>query len=286
MEQRDKSSQYPLPPSAIDASLYTGAEQHVREIEQVFFKAWLRVGPSSDVPNPKDYIIWEELRQSVVIARQEDGSLMAWHNVCQHRGARLVEKSGHCATGRFVCPWHGFTYDLSGRLRFAPLKQEFEKNRLEGMRTPPARVDEYLGFIWICFSDDAPDLRTYLGEIATELDWFGLENFDTRYRFDLMLDANWKVVVDAFNETWHVPFTHKYAVGHRAMGQGPFTDMRPAQLDDHSGQRPDRQASGGRGPPRGQYHALSSLPERDLQLLPVASADVVDVAGGARQNSP
>jgi choline monooxygenase len=209
MEQRDKSSQYPLPPSAIDASLYTGVEQHVREIEQVFFKAWLRVGPSSDLPNPKDYIIWEELRQSVVIARQEDGSLLAWHNVCQHRGARLVEASGHCATGRFVCPWHGFIYDLSGKLRFAPLKQEFDKSRLEGLRTPPARVDEYAGFIWICFSDDAPDLRTYLDDIATELDWFGLENFNTRYRFDLMLDANWKVVVDAFNETWHVPFTHK-----------------------------------------------------------------------------
>jgi choline monooxygenase len=209
MEADQGEQQYPLPPSTIDARQYTDTGQYAREVEQIFHKVWLRALPVQDVANPKDYVIWEELGQSVVIARQEDGSLLAWHNVCQHRGARLVAESGNCASGRFVCPWHGFIYDLSGKLRLAPLRKSFDESCLTDLRTPPVRVDTYGGFVWLCLSDDAPDLKTWLGDIGQELDWFGLDGFDVRYRMELSLDANWKVVVDAFNETWHVPFTHQ-----------------------------------------------------------------------------
>lgn len=209
MATTEDTRQYPLPPSVIDSHLYTDAEQYERELRQVFFKAWLRACPSEQIANPRDYLIFEQLQQSVVIARRDDGSLTAWHNVCQHRGARLVEEGGKCSSGRFVCPWHGFIYDLDGQLRLAPLKKEFDEAKLVGMRTPPVRVEEYGGFVWLCFDQETPDLRTYLGDIAIELDWFNLEGFDLRYRFDAELDANWKVVVDAFNETWHVPFTHQ-----------------------------------------------------------------------------
>lgn len=209
MNAPDKSSQYPLAPSTLDSRVYTDPGQFDREVDEVFFKSWLRVCPSGDMAKPKDYVLWEELDQSVVVARLEDGSLAAWHNVCQHRGARLVGESGHCASGRFVCPWHGFIYDLTGALRLAPLKQEFDASRIDNLRTPPVRVEEYGSFVWICLDDTLPDLRTFLGDIATELDWFRLETFDTRYRMEIDLEANWKVVVDAFNETWHVPFTHQ-----------------------------------------------------------------------------
>ena len=209
METDQSAEQYPLPPSVVDARLYTDPAQFERELKSIFFKSWLPACPSQDVARPKDFAIWEELRQSVVIARQEDGSIQAWHNVCQHRGARLVDAAGHCSSGRFVCPWHGFIYDLSGKLRFAPLRSSFDPECINGLRLQPVRATEWAGFVWICLSDDVPDLKTYLGDIGAELDWFGLERFDVRYRFDLNLNANWKMVVDAFNETWHVPFTHQ-----------------------------------------------------------------------------
>ena len=205
----DKDGQYPLPPSHLSARSYTDPAQYRNEFDGVFRRSWLRAVPLSDLPGPGDYVIWEELDQSVVIVRRDDGSLAAWHNVCQHRGARLVAESGHCEKGRFVCPWHGFTYDLEGKLRFAPMKGAFEDDRMDGLRTPPVRVDSYGGFAWLCLDDDVPPLKEYLADIGQELDWFGLDEFDVRFRFDVMLDANWKVVVDAFNETWHVPFTHQ-----------------------------------------------------------------------------
>ena len=92
------------------------------------------------------------------------------------------------------------------------MKTAFDKDRIDNSRTPLVRVEEYGGFIWICLSEETPDLKTYLGDIGTQLDWFKIEGFETRYRFDAMLDANWKVVVDAFNETWHVPFTHQQTI--------------------------------------------------------------------------
>lgn len=201
--------QYPLPPTHQRSRTYVDPVRYQEELEEVFWKSWLRAVPLSDLSQPADYAIWEELGQSVVIVRQEDGSIAAWHNVCQHRGARLVEKSGHCEKARFVCPWHGFTYDLEGKLRFAPMKKAFEADRIEGLRTPPVRVESYAGFAWLCMSDQVPPLKEYLADIGQELDWFGLEKFDVKFRFDVILNANWKVVVDAFNETWHVPYTHQ-----------------------------------------------------------------------------
>lgn len=209
MTGHDDSRQYPLEPGSVDAALYTDAGQYDRELRNIFHHVWLRACPSVDIAEPRQYLLWEELDQSVVIVRQDDGSLAAWHNVCQHRGAKLVPASGHCASGRFVCPWHGFIYDLDGKLRLAPLKKEFDQRKLEGLRTVEVRAEEYGGFVWISFDCAAPDLRTYLGDIAAELDWFGLDDFEVRYRFEMELTANWKLVVDAFNETWHVPFTHQ-----------------------------------------------------------------------------
>lgn len=204
----EAEKQYPLPPSVIDVSRYTDERLFEREMEQIFYKTWFPACPSIDLKNPRDYVVFDQLRQSVIISRLDDGSVSAWHNVCQHRGTRLVMESGNCKPGRFSCPWHGFQYDLTGKVRLVPLKDSFDPKRLENLRAPAVRVKEWGGFVWICFSDEGPDLKTYLGTIGEELDFFGLDKFETKYRFRLELDANWKMVVDAFNETWHVPWTH------------------------------------------------------------------------------
>jgi len=205
----DPLAQYPLPPSMVDAATYTDPLRFERELVEVFHQSWMPACPSADIARPRDYVLFEELRQSIVIARGDDGEPLAWHNVCQHRGTRIVAQAGHCEKGRFTCPWHGFQYDLTGKVRFTPMKTSFDEAMLDNLRAPPVRVAEWGGFIWICLSDETPDLKTFLGDIHGELDWFGLDGFDTRFRAEFTLDANWKTVVDAFNETWHVPHTHQ-----------------------------------------------------------------------------
>jgi choline monooxygenase len=201
--------QYPLEPHLLESSQYNDPQLYSREIEQIFFRSWFPVCPASDIADPRDYLVWDKLEQSVVIVRLDDGRLSAWHNVCQHRGARLLESSGNCPRGRFSCPWHGFGYNLEGEVTTVPLRDSFAPDQLAGLRAPAVRVEEWSGLVWLAFDESVPDLRTYLGVIGSELGGYGLERFETRFRTTLHLKANWKLVVDAFNETWHVPFTHK-----------------------------------------------------------------------------
>src|ERR1700728_696652 len=149
-EQIAPTLQYPLAPSTLEARNYRDPEQFERELERIFFHSWLPVFPSADLPNPRDYIVWDRLRQSVVIARQDDGTLAAWHNVCQHRGARLLEKSGHCKTAKILCPWHGFTYNLAGKVTGVPLRESFDPRELKELRAPAVRTAEWSGFVWLC----------------------------------------------------------------------------------------------------------------------------------------
>jgi choline monooxygenase len=201
--------QYPLAPSMLDAKNYRDPQQFERELHRVFFRSWLPVFPSSDLKQVRDYVVWDRLRQSVVIARQDDGTLSAWHNVCQHRGARLLAESGNCKLGKIICPWHGFTYNLAGKVTGVPLRDSFDQRELKDLRAPAVRVTEWSGFVWLCLSEDVADLKEYLGDLWSELGWYRMERFETRFRKTLTVAANWKLVVDAFNETWHVPFTHR-----------------------------------------------------------------------------
>src|SRR4051794_14590055 len=92
--------QYPLAPHVLNAKHYRDPAQHEREIERIFMESWFPVCPSVDLSEPRDYVVWDRL-QPVVIVRLDDGSVAAWYNVCQHRGARLIQKSGRCEAGRF-----------------------------------------------------------------------------------------------------------------------------------------------------------------------------------------
>lgn len=201
--------QYPLPPSVLDADVYRDPVRYRRELEGVFFQAWFPAVPSSDVAGPRDYAVWDQLDQSVVVIRLDDGSVAAWHNVCQHRGARLLDGTGRCATGRIRCPWHGFVYDMRGAVGSVPLRESFDPDLLEGLRAPAVRATEWGGWVWLTFSDEAPALLDYLGVIGDELSGYGLEEYTLQFQHSVTLRANWKIVVDAFNETWHVPFTHQ-----------------------------------------------------------------------------
>jgi choline monooxygenase len=206
---RAEPKQYPLPPGRVEAAVYTDPERFRREIANIFLRSWFPVCPVDDLANPRDLVIWDQLDQSIVIARQDDDSVVAWYNTCQHRGARLVAESGPCRIGRIKCPWHGFVYELDGRVESVPLRPTFDPEELVDLRAPAVRSEVWGGLVWLCLDDDGPALTDFLGEIGTELSTYGLDDFAVSHRKTVQLKANWKLVVDAFNETWHVPFTHK-----------------------------------------------------------------------------
>jgi len=200
-------------PGLISAEVYTSAEQWQKERTFVFRNTWLLVDSSDVIPNTSDYFVWERMGQSVVITRGEDKSLSAFHNVCQHRGARLVTQSGHCSDQKFVCPFHGFTYDLAGKAVLIPKSETFSAEDVESLRIPEVLVREWNGFIWLHFSPStAEPLEKYLGELVPEIGWYQLDNWKCYGGNTWEVKANWKVVLEGFLESWHTPFAHRNTV--------------------------------------------------------------------------
>src|SRR5262245_48299002 len=98
---------FPTPPGRVPADNYRDPERLQLEIERVFRRTWLVGGHSTEIPNPGDFKVWERFGETVVISRLENGAYAAFHNVCKHRGARIVRASGRCA-GTLQCRWHGW----------------------------------------------------------------------------------------------------------------------------------------------------------------------------------
>ena len=155
--------QYPLPPAQLDGRVYTDPTLYAAERKRIFLESWFPACPQSDIPNPGDYTTWERLDQSVIIIRQEDGTISAWHNVCLHRGAKLVAGSGSAKGGLITCPWHGFSYSTAGELSRIPLADTFDSSAIANRRCQAVRMESWGGYCWLTFSDSQKPLTQYLG---------------------------------------------------------------------------------------------------------------------------
>ncbi len=214
-----------------DSSIYTDPKRFALERDRLFRRTWHVAGRIEEVAEPGDFLVWERLGQSIVIARQGDADLKAFHNVCRHRGSRIVSESGHCETGRLTCPFHGFTYDLSGQLVSVPERSSFDPAHLEGLRTVEVAVEVWGGWIWVHFDpENAPSLKTFLGGLVDELAWYGMQDWKYYGGSTYVAEANWKVVLEGFLEAWHTPTVHTRTI------RGGFDVARSsfATLDPHS----------------------------------------------------
>ncbi len=214
-----------------DPSIYTDPERFALERDRLFRRTWHVVGRIEELPEPGDFLVWERVGQSIIIARQPDAGLSAFHNVCGHRGARLVRQSGHCETGQLTCPYHSFAYDLKGQLVGVPERSTFDPAHLEGLCAVNVAVDVWDGWIAVHFDPaNADPFESYLGELVDELGWYGMEDWKYYGASTYLADANWKVVLEAFLESWHTPTVHGRTV------RGGFDVARStfATFDPHS----------------------------------------------------
>lgn len=182
---------------------YLGAEMRA-----IFLKTWQWVGHAEELPEPGSYFTVERFGEPVVVTRDRDGILRALSNVCRHR-ASLVARGKGC-TKSLQCPYHGWTYDLDGRLRS---HREFEGvENWEPLENslPEIRLEQWGSFLFINFDPKAPPLLEMLGEIPGEIKDFGadLENYRFLARREYTIECNWKVYVDNYLEGYHLPLVH------------------------------------------------------------------------------
>jgi phenylpropionate dioxygenase-like ring-hydroxylating dioxygenase large terminal subunit len=205
---------------AMSEAMIFGVEAYISEAyaraerDKLWRKVWLQAGRVQEIPNTGDYVTFDVLDDSILIVRSAPDKISAYHNVCQHRGRRLVDKPcdamnacGH--TQRFVCGFHGWGYDLEGKNKVIMDKADW-KGALsdESLRLPRIKVDTWGGWIWVNMDPNCESLRTYLEPAASVLDPFELEKMRYRWRRWAVFDCNWKVALEAFMESYHVAATH------------------------------------------------------------------------------
>ena len=193
---------------------YTSAEYARAERDKLWRRVWLQAGRIEDLPDIGSYITFNVIDDSVLIVRTGENTLKAYHNVCPHRGRRLVDipegaRNASGKLGRFVCGFHGWSFDLDGNNIGIPLKEHWEGALTDQCsRLSEVQVDTWGGWVWINLNPDCESLRDYLEPAASMLDPFQLQNMRCRWRKWGIFNCNWKVALEAFNETYHVPTTH------------------------------------------------------------------------------
>jgi phenylpropionate dioxygenase-like ring-hydroxylating dioxygenase large terminal subunit len=201
-------------PVTFGAEAYVSEDYARAERDKLWRKVWLQAGRLEDIPEVGNFITYEILDDSVLIVRTAADRIRAFHNVCSHRGRRLVDtpagRRNACGKRKqFICGFHAWRYDLEGRCTHV-LERDDWKGVLteERTRLGEVRVDAWGGWVWINLDPGCESLRDYLEPAAGMLDPFRLQDMRCRWRRWLVFDCNWKVAMEAFSETYHVEGTH------------------------------------------------------------------------------
>jgi len=188
------------------AERYTSVEFMRLEQTKMWPNVWQFAAREEDMPDVGDYIVYENAGRSYLVSRQDDGSVRAFHNVCQHRGRKLRTQDG--STDQFQCPFHGFTWNKSGALKTIPCPWDFTHLQREKMSLPEAEVSRWGGYIFIRENPGGPSLEEYLAPLPEHFRRWKHEQCTTAIWVAKVVPANWKVTMEAFMEAWHTVVTH------------------------------------------------------------------------------
>ncbi|TAK99004.1 MAG: aromatic ring-hydroxylating dioxygenase subunit alpha [Rhodospirillaceae bacterium] len=180
------------------------------EKERLWSRTWQMACRLEEIPEPNDFTEYEILDQSILVVRQQDGSIKAFFNACRHRATQLERGAGRLAGGKFVCPFHGWQWNADGTNRLVYGKTGFapECLRPDDLKLRECRAETWGGIVWINMDPNAGPLRDALHPIAGKLDEVGIEHMRVKWWKEVILNANWKMAQEAFLEGYHVMQTH------------------------------------------------------------------------------
>ncbi|RST84676.1 aromatic ring-hydroxylating dioxygenase subunit alpha [Aquibium carbonis] len=180
------------------------------EKEQVFRSHWQIVGHVSDVPDPGDYLAMDVVGERALVVRGKDGVVRAFHNLCRHRGSRVVADSQGNCKGALVCPFHGWVYNLDGTLRGAARPLTFpELDKVEfGLK--PIDLEIWMGFLFVRFRQGPqPSVAELMSSVEQEISHYRIGEMVPSWGiWTQTSQVNWKSVRDVDNEGYHVAMAH------------------------------------------------------------------------------
>lgn len=198
---------------------YVTPEWFDREREKVFSNQWFCVGRKEEIGLPGDHLVCDILGDSILVTRTREGSLAAYANLCRHRGSQLSTAPGKPSQteigpsgsfrGSIQCPYHAWTYSFDGALRAAPFLDEADGLRKEDLPLHPVGVETWCGFVWIHLNPaGAGEIKSQFQEPEAYLANYPLSDLRASARIVYEVSANWKAIVENFNECYHCGPVH------------------------------------------------------------------------------
>ena len=206
----------PMPitdPELIPAARYFDEEFYKLECEKLWPHVWQMACRLEMIPEVGDWIEYSNVGKSVLVVRTEDG-VKAYENHCRHRGVPIAgghgNDHGNCSKSGFICPFHGWRWNMDGENTFVYGKQLFSEDKLDPaeLALKPVRVETWGGCAFINHDQNAPSLRESLGPVTERLEAHGMSKVRSEWWFGTELPSNWKVAMEAFMEGYHVMMTH------------------------------------------------------------------------------
>jgi phenylpropionate dioxygenase-like ring-hydroxylating dioxygenase large terminal subunit len=207
---------------------YTSREFLDLEMERLWSRVWQVACREEEIAEVGDFVEYMIGDQSILVVRSAPNTITASYNACLHRGTRLGEGRGHFEDARIQCRFHAWCYSLDGHLTRVVDQEEFDQLP-EGLCLPSVRVERWGGFVYVNLDPGAEPLLDFLDPLPGLLAPYRMQDMRLRSYLTTVLPANWKVVVDAFNEAYHVQGTHPQIL--------PWTDdttIEYEQLGKHS----------------------------------------------------
>ncbi len=193
----------------LPAWCYDSDEVMALENELVFRRNWLLVGHVSQIPEPGDFMTLDVADERALVVRGRDGEVRAFHNLCRHRGSRVVaEERGNCGAV-VTCPFHGWSYGLDGRLRGVPFPKSFGQLEYASHGLKPLGQEIWHGMVFVRFKGEGPSIAETLAPIEAAVAPYRLAEMQpTEKPWCMEFEANWKATVDVDNEGYHVLNAH------------------------------------------------------------------------------
>jgi nitrite reductase/ring-hydroxylating ferredoxin subunit len=208
---------------------YTSREFLDLEMEGLWARVWQVACREEELNAVGDYVEYVIGDQSILVVRAGADDVRAYHNTCLHRGTRLAAGSGNFGDGSIRCRFHAWRYDLDGCVVEVVDREDWNGTLPDDLRLGEVRCERWGGFVFVNPDREAEPLLEFLAPLPDLLAPYHFEDMRLRGSISTILPANWKVVVDAFNEAYHVQGTHSQLL--------PWTDdvsIEYEQLGKHA----------------------------------------------------
>ncbi len=193
------------PNFSLEQKFYTDPDYYKLDLENIFYKDWLFVGHDCELPKTGSYMTVQIGAYPVIIVRDAQGGIRAFHNSCRHRGSRICSAEKGTAA-KLVCPYHQWTYELDGRLLFARQVGPDFKPADYGLKA--VHCETVAGYIYICVAEEAPDFAAFRNLVEPYLAPHNIKDAKVAFESSIIEKGNWKLVWENNRECYHCAANH------------------------------------------------------------------------------